>query len=508
MAVLEQVSLPPLLPGPNRAALPLWAVPFMKPARWKSASGGRGSTKSHTFAQLAVLRMAGLLPDYPQAPVRIASCRSFEVSIKKSVKQAVENYIDKLGLRSEFDVQNFEIYHRNGSNMFFPGVARKVDSFLSMEDLDVFWMEQAEILGPEMHKIEPTMRKPGSELWFSWNPRDRMSFCWDRFKVNPEPHYVIAHINYDQNPWWYARCIQCWVTHDYAPPVGERDYTVCHCGGEIWPGLQELEESRRKYKRDWPERYPHEYLGEPDDRSDKPKVLPRALLNMCVEAWPMRPHPRGAFSTGGLDVADMGIDENVLCLRSGPELYQMERWRGSSEWTTSKTGRRAAKICDDSSAVYLTYDAMGVGAGIRGPVLEMGSHAFSLIGATFGGTPQGSDMLYIQSGLASRTNKEYFFNWAAQAGWNLRIKAEQTQRLLKGEPHIDPYSCLFINPDLPHLEDILAQLAQPEWDDASGKLKINKKPRGPGEPEPPSPDCYDAAIMAFSTDARGGLKKP
>ena len=81
-----------------------------------------------------------------------------------------------------------------------------------------------------------------------------------------------------------------------------------------------------------------------------------------------------------------------------------------------------------------------------------------------------------------------------------------TQRLVNGED-VPLERCLFINPDIPELEDVLSEMAQPEWDDSSGKLKIIKQPRAPGESKPASPDSWDAALMAFSTDARRGLRE-
>ena len=50
--------------------LPEWSIPFLEPARFKSVKGCRGSSKSHTLAQLAVMRMANMLPGYPPGPVR------------------------------------------------------------------------------------------------------------------------------------------------------------------------------------------------------------------------------------------------------------------------------------------------------------------------------------------------------------------------------------------------------------------------------------------------------
>ena len=64
--------------------LPAYAGPFLRPARFKSLSGGRDSAKSHTTAQIMLLRMAGMLPDYERRPVRIVSCRDFGVNLKNS----------------------------------------------------------------------------------------------------------------------------------------------------------------------------------------------------------------------------------------------------------------------------------------------------------------------------------------------------------------------------------------------------------------------------------------
>ena len=56
---------------------------------------------------------------------------------------------------------------------------------------------------------------------------------------------------------------------------------------------------------------------------------------------------------------------------------------------------------------------------------------------------------------------------------------------------------------------MLAQLAQPEYDDeGGGKTRIDKHPSHAGETAGPSPDAYDATILAFSSDLRRGVKAP
>ena len=242
--------------------------------------------------------------------------------------------------------------------------------------------------------------------------------------------------------------------------------------------------------------------------SAKRKVLPFALLQLTVDAWPQRP-PRGAFRTAGLDVADTGDDLNSYAARSGPELFHVESWLGSLAYTPSHTARRAARRCQTHGVGLLLYDAGGPGAAIRGPLneyLTAGGGALRHQGCHFGGKVQAEDVSFIR-GRNPRTQKQYFFNWAGQAGWNVRLRADMTQRLMAGEA-VDPHRCLFINPDIPHLADVLAQLAQPEWTDRTGKLKIEKQPREPGEAIPPSPDDYDSTILAYSPDAKRGLRRP
>ena len=192
-----------------KVQLPEYAEPLLKPARWKSLRGGRGSTKSHSFAQLAILRMAGYLPDYPDDPIRIASFRQFKVSIPESVYTVVKDYITRYGLQDEFRIKRDYIDHVNGSHMWFPAFERNTESFMSAEGVDVLWVEQAETLLDQMRTIAPTMRKPGSELWFSWNPAGREQWCWQRFKLRPREGDVSLEINWQHNPWWFPRCTEC-----------------------------------------------------------------------------------------------------------------------------------------------------------------------------------------------------------------------------------------------------------------------------------------------------------
>ena len=215
----------------------------------------------------------------------------------------------------------------------------------------------------------------------------------------------------------------------------------------------------------------------------------------------------GAFVHAGLDVADTGADKNSLVGRAGPELFYRDDWSGSAAVHTGKTATRAHHWCVEHGASRLYYDLGGPGAGVRAKMAEIQDRrTYDVHGVHFGGAVAGADVRYTRGERKSVTNGEYFGKRRDQLGWNVRLRATQTTKLLDGE-EVDPSRCLFINPEIPRIEDMLAQCAQPEWNDDTGKLSIDKQPREPGEPKPPSPDDYDATIQAFASDSARGLRR-
>ena len=46
------------------------------------------------------------------------------------------------------------------------------ESIKSLEGFHIAWTEEAQTLSARsLEMLRPTIRTPGSELWFSWNPR-------------------------------------------------------------------------------------------------------------------------------------------------------------------------------------------------------------------------------------------------------------------------------------------------------------------------------------------------
>lgn len=171
--------------------------PLLGAARYKGAHGGRGSGKSHFFAELLVERCV-LNPGS-----RIACVREVQKSLKNSVKLLVEDKIRALGVGG-FEVLEAEIKTPGDGIIIFQGMQNHTaDSIKSLEGFDVAWCEEAQSLSQRsLDLLRPTIRKPGSELWFSWNP-DQPTDPVDAFLrgEHPPSDSVVVQANYSDNPW-------------------------------------------------------------------------------------------------------------------------------------------------------------------------------------------------------------------------------------------------------------------------------------------------------------------
>ena len=96
---------------------PRWAIPLLKPSRYKAAKGGRGSGKSHFFAELAVEEMVA------DKDLTFVCIREVQKSLKFSAKKLVENKIKTLRVSHLFDITATEIRRIGGDGiMIFQGM--------------------------------------------------------------------------------------------------------------------------------------------------------------------------------------------------------------------------------------------------------------------------------------------------------------------------------------------------------------------------------------------------
>lgn len=168
-------------------------------ARHKVARGGRGSSKSWSFAGILLLK--GI-----EAPLRILCAREIQRSLKQSVHKLLSDTITRYGLEQFYTIQNDTIVGVNGTTFFFCGLYRNVSQIKSFEGIDIVWVEEGENISKASWDIlTPTIRKEGSEIWVSYNPKRLEDFVHQMFSVNePPPDSIVLEINYNDNPYFPA----------------------------------------------------------------------------------------------------------------------------------------------------------------------------------------------------------------------------------------------------------------------------------------------------------------
>lgn len=139
-----------------------------------------------------------------ERPLRILCTREIQKSIKQSVHQLLKDQITLLGLDAYYIILESEIRGVNGSLFSFVGLSDlTVDSIKSYEGFDICWVEEGQTIIDRSWKILiPTIRKPGSEIWISYNPDLETDPTHKRFTLQPPPDTLNIEMNWCDNPWW------------------------------------------------------------------------------------------------------------------------------------------------------------------------------------------------------------------------------------------------------------------------------------------------------------------
>jgi len=179
--------------------------PLLERSRYKGAWGGRGSGKSQFFADAIIIRCLS------EPGLRVLACREIQKSLKESAKRLIESKIEEYGLGTLFEVQSAEIKTPGGGLIAFAGLQDHTsESIKSYEGFDIAWVEEAQTVSQRsLNLLRPTIRKPGSELWFSWNPRFDTDAVDTMLRGAETPvGAIVVRANWSDNPWFPAELEQ------------------------------------------------------------------------------------------------------------------------------------------------------------------------------------------------------------------------------------------------------------------------------------------------------------
>jgi len=203
-------------------------------------------------------------------------------SLAQSVKRLITDKIEALKLGHLFEVQESQIKTPGGGLIIFQGLQNHTaDSIKSLEGFDVAWVEEAQSLSlKSLSLLRPTMRKAGSEIWFSWNP-DQSTDPVDEFlrSANPPPRSIVRQVNWQDNPFFPAELVE------------EKDYDLRRDPdryAHVWEGGYQARSEARVF-RNWhveefetPENARF-YFGADWGFSNDPTTLVRMFIGRMVD---------------------------------------------------------------------------------------------------------------------------------------------------------------------------------------------------------------------------------
>lgn len=448
-----------------RFQLPSWAYLVRQPGYMDySFQSGRATGKSQNLSRMALAMVA-------EEPRRLACLRESHVSLERSNRQVFVDIINDYDLGGIFDVKQSVIRSACGGEIFFHGIENSPNAARGWAGTDIIFLDEAQFIGPYAERtLRPTVRggrQGESVYWWAWNAQYPTDPVYQNFGgARTRQGSIACRLSYKDNPWF--------------------------------PRQSELE--RRHCERTDPYQYPHIWLGElaPDDANRT--LLPHSMLTACLDAHHNLPDITGRIDVG-LDVADTGTANNAQASRRGPLLLDVQQWNNS---TTGDTARRVDSWCREKSVARLYYDSAGVGAGVRSALMDLGMQTdYRISPLNFGSGVAGPKQRFSR-GI---NNEDHFARRNIQLAWALRLRAENTIRLLNNDIGGRDRAqwadrCLFLDSSMPNIDLVLRQLAQPVFgENVSGKLVLDKAPN-----DAQSPDIFDAVCLAFARDSENGLR--
>lgn len=179
-------------------------APLLEPARYKGAHGGRGSGKSHFFAERAIEDCLAA-PGEIGMGMRVVCIREVQKTLKESSKRLIEDKLRAFGLGEAQGFRVFnEVIEAPGDGLIaFQGMQdHNAESIKSLEGFGRAWVEEAQTLSSRsLELLKPTIRTQGSEIWFSWNPRRKTDAVDALMRGENKPTgAAVVEANWKHNP--------------------------------------------------------------------------------------------------------------------------------------------------------------------------------------------------------------------------------------------------------------------------------------------------------------------
>lgn len=351
---------------PAKIFEPLWK----SKKRYLCAWGGRSGGKSWDRGLHMMVR------HITEPGLSSACVRDQQNSLEQSVFKLLVETAARLGVSELIDPVPSDRLIRTpgGGVIIFRGLNEfNADNIKSLEGFDIAWLEEAQTIGQKpIDLLRPTFRKPGSQIWFTYNPRLRSDPVDVMMRQDPrfENSRTVVKANWDSNPFHGS----------------------------------EMEEERLLDLAGDEARYRHIWEGDYEAESDM-QFIGGGLVRECMarEAYA----EIGDELIIGVDVARFGDDRTVIWPRRGRDARTMPAIVMQGADTMAVAARVMAEI-DRLRPDAVFVDEGGVGGGVVDRCRQMG---YSVIGVNFGAKAD-----RIIEGVPKCANKRAQM-WATMREW-------------------------------------------------------------------------------------------
>lgn len=160
---------------------------------------GTVTHNSHCFGEMLIERCL------MEPGTRAVCIREFQLSLKQSVKRLLDDKIKDFGAGYAFRSLETHIETPGDGIIIFQGMqSHNAESIKSLEAYHIAWVEEAQSLSQRsLDLLRPTLREEGSELWFTWNPRNATDPVDAFLRGTPAPpNSVVRKVSWRDNPFF------------------------------------------------------------------------------------------------------------------------------------------------------------------------------------------------------------------------------------------------------------------------------------------------------------------
>lgn len=398
--------------------------------------------------------------------VGILCTRELQKSIEESVYKLLVNTIIDKGYSYEFDIKQKRITNlRTNSYFVFFGLKNNPQEIKSLEGIDIVWCEEAQnISDTSWNILIPTIRKPNSEIWMTFNPLNMLDATYQRFVIDPPSDSIVIKMNYYDNP--------------HFPETLRLEMEECKSRDE--------------------DLYRHIWLGEPVGDSENAFIKPSWIYSAIDSHIKLNFKPSGSKIVG-FDVADEGSDANCIIARHGSVANYCETW---SLGDVISSANKVNTYAETHGIDRIIYDNIGVGAGTKAQFNR--TSKIPAIGFTAGAKVYRPEQQFT----AGKKNIDMFANFKAQAWWIVRQRFENTWLAINKGYKFEDDQLISLDSSLNELDYLAAELSRPRlMYDRNDRVIVESKKdmikRGIK-----SPNRADALIMAYASNINAPMIIP